>query len=275
MSDPTLASERYRRGPVVAVVVVAVSLAVGQAIGWLVLRATGLSGTSQGGLIVSSLAAFIPTLAVIGAWVTVWEKRSFASLGFVGDRRARKVLLGALLAVLFLLLLNLVTSVLGDNSTADSGGRQSVNLAGALLLLVAVAVQSSTEEVLFRGYLLPRFRNRWGVAAGVLGSSLLFACAHLANPNAPMAYVLMTFFLGIALSLWALADGAIWRTCAFHSIWNFVPDLLASGEDSPTLEGRTVAASVLALMVVVGCAAWSYRRSVQRPTIRALEGETP
>lgn len=46
------------------------------------------------------------------------------------------------------------------------------------LLLTAVVVGPMAEEVLYRGFLQSKLRERWGVWAGLLGSAVLFGLAH-------------------------------------------------------------------------------------------------
>ncbi|GHI95398.1 CPBP family intramembrane glutamic endopeptidase [Streptomyces olivaceus] len=250
-------------GPLPAVLVAAVCLAVGQGIGRLAVNRSGVDPASHAGLVVQCFAAFVPTLALIGVWTTVRERRPFSSLGFAGAGAARKAALGAGAAVVALLALNAGTSALSDAEGNDQGASPAPGT--VVLLLLAFTVQASTEEVLFRGFLLPRTTAAWGAAVGVLGSSLLFACAHLANPDAPAAYVVMTFMLGCALALWALADGSIWRTCAFHTVWNLLPNITADGSDenaSTGFDGATLGVAAAVLAAVVAYALRSYRRTL-------------
>ncbi|WNI21456.1 type II CAAX endopeptidase family protein [Streptomyces sp. ITFR-16] len=266
MSANTLVreSEQARRpvGPVLSVLVAAVCLGAGQAIGWFVLKGTGYDAGSNAGLITSCLAAFVPTLILIGLWVTAVERRQLWTLGFRARRPVWKILLGAGTALAFLILLNIVGSIVGRGGGGDDGTELPA-LGVGLVLLAAFAVQASTEEVVFRGFLLPRFTARWGMTVGVLGSSALFAAAHMINLRAPLTYIAMTFLLGVAFGLWALADGALWRTCAFHTVWNWLPSLLDGSGDGTAADfttGTTVATFAVLALVVLG-ALWSFRRS--------------
>ncbi|MEU0133311.1 type II CAAX endopeptidase family protein [Streptomyces sp. NPDC006296] len=268
-----------RVGPLSSVLVAAVCLAVGQFVGWLTLRGTGFDGDSPAGQIVACLAGFTPTLALLALWVTVLERRPFSTLGFRPDGRLRKAVLGAITAVGFLLLLSAAGNAVRTGSGEGEGGSSSVALGGGLLLLTAYLVQASTEEIVFRGFLLPKLTARRGAAVGVLGSSALFACAHMINRNAPMTYIAMTLLLGIALALWALADGALWRTCAFHSVWNWLPNFLNAGSEGSPAESttETTIVSLLVLAVVVLAALWSYRRSLRSdrwPDLREEQSDT-
>jgi len=74
-----------------------------------------------------------------------------------------------------------------------------------ILVLVVVLIAPFTEEVVFRGVLLPALGARWGVVGGVLLSSALFAGLHFS------AYV----FVPIAAA--ALVFG--WLFVRFRSLW--------------------------------------------------------
>ncbi|MCR8946518.1 CPBP family intramembrane metalloprotease [Streptomyces sp. OUCMDZ-4982] len=270
-------TEQARRpvGPAVSVLVAAVCLGAGQVIGWFVLRGTGFDSGSDAGLITSCLAAFLPTLVLMGLWVGAGERRPLWTLGFRSASPVRTAFLGAGTALAFLVLLSVAGSVVGRSGQGDDD-TGSPALGVGLLLLAAFAVQASTEEVVFRGFLLPRFTARWGVTVGVLGSSALFAAAHLINLRAPSTYIAMTFLLGVALALWALADGALWRTCAFHTVWNWLPHLLGGSDDGTVAEATTATtvASFAVLALVVLGALWSFRRSPRgRTGLRDLQEE--
>lgn len=248
-----------------AVLAVAASLIVGLTVGHLFVRGAGIESGTHREIALWSIAAFLPALVLLSIWVRVNDGRSLIGLCFGGRHRLRKIALGVVTAAAFFLVLNTVTGIMaGDGPDGEAGDGTSASLAMGALLLLGVAVQSSTEEVLFRGYLLPVLRRRWGTVAGVLGSSALFGCAHMFNQGASASYVLMTFLLGVALAVWATADGGIWRTCAFHTTWNFIPSLFSpeEGTSSSADAGQTVAA-VVVLAAVILCALWSLRRARQ------------
>ncbi|MFX4293545.1 CPBP family intramembrane glutamic endopeptidase [Streptomyces bohaiensis] len=260
-----------RAGPALAVLVVAVCLVVGQLLARVVLRLSGVDGDSLAGLGLFNVVAFGPTAALLAAWVVLREGRPFAALGLRGADRYRRIAVGVGTALVGLLALNVALSAFSsDTGTSGEAAGPSVAPWQMALLLLTFAVQAPTEELLFRGYLLPALRERWGVAAGVLLSSALFAAAHTANPGATAGYVLLTFLLGVSLALWTLADGNLWRACAFHTVWNWAPAVLSpgdgddGGQGTTALEGGTLTAAVLVLVLLALSALWAYRRSVQR-----------
>ncbi|WP_103503260.1 MULTISPECIES: CPBP family intramembrane glutamic endopeptidase [unclassified Streptomyces] len=275
--SPGRAATGRRAGPLLAVLVVAVCLVAGQLLARVVLRLSGVDGDSLAGLGLFNVVAFAPTAALLVTWVVYGERRPFASLGLRGGDRYRKIAVGVGTALVGLVALNVALSALGsDTGASGEGSGPSVTVWQMALLLLTFAVQAPTEELLFRGYLLPALRERWGVAAGVLLSSALFAAAHMANQGATAAYALLTFLLGVALALWTLADGNLWRACAFHTVWNWAPAVLSSGDgdgdngsqDAAALDGGTLTAAALVLALIGLSALWAYRRGVVRVSAR-------
>ena len=91
----------------------------------------------------------------------------------------------------------------------------------ALLLLLATGVQSSAEEALFRGWLLPVMGSRYGPWIGILVSSSVFALAHAFS--APSALGLLNLFLfGTFGATRALTEGGLWGASAWHTVWNWM-----------------------------------------------------
>lgn len=98
--------------------------------------------------------------------------------------------------------------------------------------------------------------------------------------------MLLIFLLRLALCLWALADGNLWRACAFHTVWNRAPTALGSGDrdnaagDAAGLDGAIVATVVSVLLPAVAGALWCYPRSVREgkrhaprtPSLRGCPG---
>jgi uncharacterized protein len=92
-------------------------------------------------------------------------------------------------------------------------GEQLAGLLGALLV-VAIAAPVA-EELFFRGFLYAGLRERWGPAAGVAISSLLFGVVHL-TPGVMVPIALMG-----ALFAWLYeATDSLWPPILLHAIYN-------------------------------------------------------
>jgi membrane protease YdiL (CAAX protease family) len=107
------------------------------------------------------------------------------------------------------------------------------------LILVAVGailipIQTSTEECVFRGYLMQGFANlalnRW---FPLVMTSLIFGLMHIFNPEvAKMGYVIMVYYIGTGLFLGiiTLMDEGIELALGFHAANNLIGALLVTSD---------------------------------------------
>ena len=87
--------------------------------------------------------------------------------------------------------------------------------------LLAVTVAPVTEEVLFRGLLLPLLTRHYGPAQAVVAVSLMFACVHFnAASLAPL------FVIAAAFALAYLWTGSLLTPILMHALFNGVNLLL-------------------------------------------------
>jgi hypothetical protein len=86
------------------------------------------------------------------------------------------------------------------------------------LLATALAVALLAplfEEILFRGLLLPALAQRWGWAAAILGSGLLFGAIHLQPAGLPTLGA-----LGLVLGAAVRRSGSLLSAVVLHALWN-------------------------------------------------------
>jgi membrane protease YdiL (CAAX protease family) len=98
--------------------------------------------------------------------------------------------------------------------------------------LILVPIQTSAEELLFRGYLLQgfglRLRNIWLLSAI---SGLLFGLPHLLNPEASVNYPLLFlyyFAFGFSLAYITLRDGRLELALGAHAANNLFTFIFAN-----------------------------------------------
>ena len=103
----------------------------------------------------------------------------------------------------------------GSNPLLEMVLRSNNPLALLLLALTAVVLAPLFEELLFRGVLLPVVGARWGIAAGIGVSALVFALAHLSLSEAPPLLA-----LGIGLGWLRWSSGRLLSTVVMHGLWN-------------------------------------------------------
>ncbi len=92
----------------------------------------------------------------------------------------------------------------------------------AVLLLMALVMAPITEELLFRGILLPVLRRRLGIWTAVIFSSLLFAFFHQHIPSTAGLFI-----VSVACSLVTIYSGSVLPAIWLHALFNTVSTLLA------------------------------------------------
>lgn len=107
----------------------------------------------------------------------------------------------------------------------------------AILFVIAtilIPIQTSTEEYVFRGYLMQGFanlaRNKW---FPLLMTSVIFGVMHIFNPEVTkMGYIIMIYYIGTGLFLGiiTLMDEGIELALGFHAANNLVGALLVTSD---------------------------------------------
>lgn len=177
------------------------------------------------------LLSGFPVIALITwAWVRGVEKRSLATIGLVVPGGVRRFAQGHLIGVASVLLVVALIALLGGYRASGvlPALASPAALGGALLLLFGFAVQSSVEEIVFRGWMLSGIARKLNVPIAVLLTSLLFGLLHHSAEN-PMAFV-GTFMFSVFTCCWALRVGHIWGVMGWHAGWNW---LLSTGFELP------------------------------------------
>lgn len=84
------------------------------------------------------------------------------------------------------------------------------------------------EELLFRGYAFQILVREIGPFATILPFAILFAFAHLDNPNGNFLGILNTFLWGVLLGYAFIRSGDLWLPIGLHFGWNLMLPLLGS-----------------------------------------------
>ncbi len=123
---------------------------------------------------------------------------------------------GALTAGLALL----VSAVAGNAGWVRDTGSFADYLQGSVKTIAVLAPAALAEEVLFRGVAIVLLAAAFGRGGAVLAIAVLFALAHLANPNATLLGMGNIALAGIFLGLAFYAPGGIWTAFGAHLGWN-------------------------------------------------------
>lgn len=218
--------------PVICVVIVAlpaiVAWKVEKTFGW-----ASANGDPVGfaGLCSLLFLEFGATGALLFAWVRGVERRPLATIGLGAGRPLRAFFSGQ--AVGFATSAGLVTAIwLAGGYAAGrtlAAWTSPEALAKIAVLWLGFAVQSSVEEILFRGWLMSAIARKLGLTVAVVLTSLVFMLLHY-GPGQHWSLMLVTFLFSLFACAWALRAGSIWAVMGWHAAWNW---LLAVGFEVP------------------------------------------
>lgn len=173
-------------------------------------------------------AAFGLSSVLLLLWARFFERRGPSALG-LNARGPMRFLRGYLIGVAFLLAVVGVIWAAGGYVVEGAGAFGSAAVGAALLpifvLMLGFIIQGSTEELLFRGWLMQLIASRHGLWIAVIANSVLFALAHAGNiePSNELYVGLANIVLfGLFISLYAVREGSLWGVCGWHAAWNWL-----------------------------------------------------
>jgi membrane protease YdiL (CAAX protease family) len=173
-------------------------------------------------------AAFGLSAILVLLWAWLFERRGPAALGLNADG-PRRFLRGYLIGLAFLGGVVGIIWAAGGYVVEGAGAFGSAAAGAALLpigvLMLGFIIQGSTEELLFRGWLMQLIASRHGLWIAVIANSVLFALAHAGNiePSNELYVGLVNIVLfGLFISLYAVREGSLWGVCGWHAAWNWL-----------------------------------------------------
>ncbi len=174
-------------------------------------------------------AGFGAMVLLLTLWVKLFEGRSMAGMGLsLKGKPVGEVLKGLFFGVFMSgSIVGLVYILGGYELEIDSRiGFEGIVI--VTLLLSGFMIQSSTEELIFRGWLFGRLSEQYGLVVGIAVNAALFILLHL--PGVDFANITAfdtgIYFIGMFLfslypSLMVINDGSVWRAGAWHAGWNW------------------------------------------------------
>jgi ABC-type Na+ efflux pump permease subunit/membrane protease YdiL (CAAX protease family) len=189
---------------------------------------------------------------MIGAYLLIvrkLEKNDLSTLGIPTPKSKPAFSAGKALTSYgrgFLLGLTMIVSVylllIVTGQIRPAGLRLQIGDLGVFLAYMMMWVpQGAAEEVMMRGYMLPRIAARFGVPAGVFLSSLLFSVMHASNAGFSAVALVNLFLIASFFALLSLMTQEIFTVCAAHTAWNFAQGNLLG----MSVSGGTGAVSLL------------------------------
>ncbi|MBL6852056.1 MAG: CPBP family intramembrane metalloprotease [Alphaproteobacteria bacterium] len=157
------------------------------------------------------------------AWVRFVERRPFSTIGLTSPGGAA-TFAGGLLTGALMMCATVGGIWLSGGLTVGAiapAFASAASIGGIALLLAAFAIQSSAEEILFRGWMLSALATKFGTIAAVIVSSAVFTLLHF-DRHAPLLVLFNTYLFALFACSWSLRTGNIWGVMGWHSAWNWL-----------------------------------------------------
>jgi membrane protease YdiL (CAAX protease family) len=139
--------------------------------------------------------------------------RTVRYLGFVG---------GGFFLALFV---QIASAAFGNNAKVPMETLFQDRRTALLLLLTAVFLAPVIEETIFRGYIYPVVARSFGVAAGVVGTGLLFGLLHAPQLWGGWAQITLLVFVGIVFTFARAATRSVLPSYILHFSYNLLTSL--------------------------------------------------
>ena len=198
-------------------------------------------GTSS--LAVQATAVFVVALAATMIVLRIDGRRGLAAVGLPRSGVAGGLTRGLLLGIAFVIPAVLIAVGVGGLRYGPDGGTWIEDGGTAVWTGLLMLIVAAGEEILVRGYPLRVLVDRWGSAAALALSSLVFAAMHGANPGVGALGLVNIVLAALLLGLICLKTGSLWWAIGVHAGWNlgsgFLADLSVSGleiVDAPLVE---------------------------------------
>ena len=171
-------------------------------------------------------------LFTIGVWIAALlfmaiPKKNRPMLKALAPNRTGNNLKGILIGLLlgfgtngFCVLMSVLT---GDIKLSYNG----IDPLVLVVFLIAVFIQSSSEEITDRGYLYQKLRRRYrNPLVAIVFSAAVFMAMHMANPGFTAVAGSQLILVGLIWALLIYYYDSIWIAFWFHTAWNYTQNII-------------------------------------------------
>lgn len=154
-------------------------------------------------------------------WVKFIEKRKISSLGLNKKKFLIKFLKGFLIGLVMFSLVTFLMYITGVISLEQGMNIGLKFIPSILIILPAWILQSSTEEILSRGWLMNVVGAKHNPIVGFIVSSVIFGFLHIFNPGVNFISIVNVVLVGFMFGLYVIYTQDLWGACGIHAAWNF------------------------------------------------------
>lgn len=176
-------------------------------------------------------------ILVFFAWVKLVEKRKIATMGFICKHKAKAYWGGFLFGFASISIITFILAAFGAIEIEFNYLFPTDILFSSLCIAVfGWGIQSASEEIAIRGWLIPTLGIRYNPLAAVLLTGGVFGILHLLGNGATILSFINLTLSGFFFAMYAINAGNIWGVCGLHLSWNLAQGnifgLNISGEQS-------------------------------------------
>jgi len=179
-------------------------------------------------LLINYIPISLITLIVMWVVHVLLFKRDESLLGFNKKGALFEFNYGWIMGCL-LILVGFIILVAVDQIDIVGTNLNWVLIGGFLLMFL---IQSFSEEILFRSYLIPTIENRLGTWAALILSSLGFMALHLGNSGISFIGCLDLTIGGFLMGLLFIKFRNVWAPTGLHVSWNYIQSTILGFEVS-------------------------------------------
>ena len=241
------------------------------------------------GLLTGSLALLFGSVTA-GVVLLALDGRDPGALGFyTRPRAASEAALGVFLGTVVALSVVAAIALTGGVRWTAQDGSVAGWLFGALGALAFLAIPAAAEEALLRGYPLQALAEKWGPAASLGLTAVVFGVLHLSNPGVTVLGTINVMAAGVLLGIIYLRTASLWWATGAHLGWNwshgYLADVPVSGLellDAPLYEGAMQGPAwlggggfgpeggLVTTALVAAASVWCWRTEWLRPSEAAI-----
>lgn len=161
-------------------------------------------------------------ICIFFVWVRFIEKRKFSTVGFRQNNKFYRFFIGFFIGIITT---TIITFVLFLAEAIQIQVRENINMSintfvVIVIIVVGWLVQSISEEIGIRGWLIPLLGAKYNVVISILITSITFGVLHLFVPTATVLSFVNLILSGTFFALYAISEDCLWGVWGFHFGWN-------------------------------------------------------
>ncbi|EKQ50960.1 MULTISPECIES: CPBP family intramembrane glutamic endopeptidase [unclassified Clostridium] len=155
-------------------------------------------------------------------WVRFIERRKFSTVGFRGNSRLYKFIIGFFIGIISITIITFILFLAGAIQIEIV---QNINMSissyiGIIVIVAGWLVQSASEEIGIRGWLIPLLGAKYNPLISILVTSITFGVLHLFVPTATILSFANLILSGIFFALYAISEDSLLGVWGCHFGWN-------------------------------------------------------